>query len=367
MTQQEQELKELRDQIDSIDQQIHQLLNQRANCAQQVAEVKERHEGQRDAVFYRPEREAQVLRRVMDRNQGPLDDKVVARLFREVMSVCLALESPLKVAYLGPVGAFTQQAAEKHFGHAASTLPMNTLDQVFREVESNSANYGVVPIESASEGLAIHTLDLFERYPLKICGEVEIALHYHLLAADPYQEDAVRTIYAQQEALSQCASWLEQHYPDVHKVTVATQAEAAKAAAEQTTALAIAGDSALELFPNLQTVARNIEMGSEHRARFLILGKQQVGPSGQDKTSILVAAHNRPGALYSLLEPFHKGQISLTRIETRAVDSAEGPDSVFYIDFEGHEQDSQVLDVLAELEQQSVALKRLGSYPQAVL
>ena len=364
MTEQEQALKVLRDQIDSIDQQIHRLLNERAKCAQQVAEVKQKYQGEQDAVFYRPEREAQVLRRVMERNEGPLPDKEVARLFREIMSVCLALEKPMRVAFLGPEGTFTQQAALKHFGHSADSAPMNTLDQVFREVEAGAAHYGVVPIENSTEGMATHTLDLFKRFNLRICGELELPIHHHLLVKDS-AEPVIKRIYAHQESFAQCRSWLEAHHPDVEHCFVNSNGEGAKRASEDPQSAAIAGEMAVELY-QLDVLERNIEDQPDNSTRFLILSNQDVGPSGDDKTSILMCARDKPGALYSLLEPFHRHGISLTRIETRPAGQG-GWSYMFYIDFEGHADEPAVQKVLEELESSSVELKLLGSYPKAVL
>jgi chorismate mutase/prephenate dehydratase len=367
MSDQEKELQVLRDQIDQIDQQLQTLLNQRAACAQQVAEVKQKYQGSRDAVFYRPEREAQVLRRVMERNTGPLPERDVARLFREVMSVCLALEQPMRIAFLGPEGTFTQQAAVKHFGLSAITAPLASLDEVFREVEAGTAHYGVVPIENTSEGMVNHTLHLFSRFRLSIVGEVELNIHHHLLVRPGLDRNAVTRIYATQTALSQCRSWLDAHYPSVERVAVATNADAARQASIDTDvglAAAIGSELAIELYP-LKVAVRNIEDQAESSSRFLILGCQDVGPSGHDKTSILICAHDKPGALYDLLAPFRLRGISLTRIETRTL---SGPwNTVFYIDFEGHVSDAPVQALFKDLESESLELKLLGSYPQAVL
>ncbi|WP_188860926.1 prephenate dehydratase [Marinobacterium nitratireducens] len=367
MSDQEKELRVLRDQIDQIDQQIQSLLNQRALCAQQVAEVKQKHQGQGDAVFYRPEREAQVLRRVMARNSGPLPAQDVARLFREIMSVCLALEQPMRIAFLGPEGTFTQQAAVKHFGLSAITAPLGTLDEVFREVEAGTAHYGVVPVENSNEGMVNHTLDLFGRFQLSIVGEVELKIHHHLLMKAGADRHHVTRIYATQQALAQCRRWLDAHYPSVERITVATNADAARQAsadAEVGLGAAIGTELAIELYP-LQVAVRNVEDQAESSSRFLILGRQEVGPSGKDKTSLLICAHDKPGALYELLAPFRARGISLTRIETRTL---SGPwNMVFYIDFEGHVADPEVQALIKELESESVELKLLGSYPQAVL
>ncbi len=363
MSEQEKELRILRDQIDSIDRQIHQLLNQRASCAQSVAEVKQKYQGDVSAVFYRPEREAQVLRAVMGRNEGPLADKEVARLFREVMSVCLALEEPMRVAFLGPEGTFTQQAAMKHFGHSARNLPMQSLKDVFREVQSGAAHYGVVPIENSTEGVVSHTLDLFKQYDLKICGEVEVPVHLHLLLNRGDSLDGIKRIYSHQQSLAQSRGWLDVRYPDVEKVSVSSNAEAARLASKEGTGCAaIAGDMAADLY-ELEAAVKNIEDQADNTTRFLIIGDQDVGTSGDDKTSILISVPNTPGALYQLLEPFHRYGLSLTRVETRSASK----NSLFYIDFEGHYADSVVVEALQELAKNSVELKILGSYPRAVL
>lgn len=363
MSDQEKELGVLRQQIDEIDQQIHQLLNRRAGCAQQVAEVKLKYQGDEAVVFYRPEREAQVLRKVMERNEGPLPDKDVARLFREIMSVCLALEKPMRVAFLGPAGTFTQQAALKHFGLSTESVPLNSLGEVFREVAAGNAHYGVVPIENSSEGIVSHTLDLFKRYDLTICGEVELPVHHHLLMREGEERSEITRVVAHQQSLAQCRSWLDQHLPNVERVAVSSNGEAARLLADSGKGVAaIAGDMAAELY-HLIAVERNIEDQPDNRTRFLIIGNQEVGPSGVDKTSILISAANKPGALYQLLEPFYRNQISLTRVETRSLSSG----CMFYIDFEGHCSDVAVQTVLAELAAASEEIKLLGSYPRAVL
>ena len=363
MSEQEKELRVLRDQIDSIDRQIHKLLNQRAQCAQNVAEVKQKFQGEAAAVFYRPEREAQVLRAVMERNEGPLPDKEVARLFREIMSVCLALEEPMRIAFLGPEGTFTQLAAQKHFGHSARNLPMQSLQDVFREVQSGAAHYGVVPIENSTEGVISHTLDLFKQYDLKICGEVEVPVHLHLLVNAGDQIDDIERIYSHQQSLAQSRAWLDARYPNAEKIAVSSNAEAAKiVAAEGAKHAAIAGDMAAELY-GLDAAIKNVEDQADNATRFLIIGDQDIGPSGDDKTSVLISVPDSPGALYQLLEPFHRYQLSLTRVETRS----SAKHSMFYIDFEGHTEDAVVAEALAAVMKESVELKVLGSYPKAVL
>ncbi|MBT00140.1 MAG: chorismate mutase [Oceanospirillaceae bacterium] len=362
---QEQALKKVRDRIDQVDREIHRLLNERARCAQRVAEIKAEYDSE-DAVFYRPEREAQVLRRVMERNEGPLADQEVARLFREVMSVCLALEQPMRVVFLGPEATFTQQAALKHFGHSVRCSALDSMEAVFRDVESGHANYGVVPIENAADGMISHTLDLFSRFNVSICGEVELRTHQHLLMRPDGELSNIERIYAHPFALNQCHSWLDGHCPGVERVAVNSNAEAArKAQASDRPAAAIGGDIAAELF-DLSIVQSNIEDQPDNTTRYLVIGRQDVGPSGQDKTSILLMAHDRPGVLYELLAPFRARNISLTRVESRAAPQSKW-DMLFYLDFEGHSAHDDVQALLSELESESQELKLLGSYPKAVL
>lgn len=361
--QETEELQVLRDQIDQLDQQIQQLVNDRARCARQVAGVKQKYSNREEVVFYRPEREAQVLRKVMERNQGPLPDESMARLFREIMSQCLSLEEPLKVAYLGPEGTFTQQAALKHFGHAVTCHGQLSISDVFHEVESGSAHYGVVPVENSTEGVVTHTLDRFIQSDLHICGEVALRIHHNFLQKTP--GESVQKIYSHAQSLGQCRHWLDKHYPDVERIAVSSNACAAKQAANEVCAAAIASEAAAELY-ELTLVDKNIEDRTDNTTRFLIIGRQQTSASGDDKTSIMVSSRNQSGALYQVLEPFHKAGISMTRIESRP--SATGTwNYVFFIDFEGHKDSEDVAPVLDELCQISVDYKWLGSYPKAVL
>lgn len=357
-------LEALRQKIDSLDIEIQRLINERASCAQQVAEVKLEN-GEGAAVFYRPEREAQVLRGVMKRNTGPLHNEEMARLFREIMSACLALEQPVRAAYLGPEGTFTQEAAIKHFGHSAVCVPMAAIDEVFREVEAGAVNYGVVPVENSTEGVVNHTLDNFMGTNVHICGEVELRIHHHLLVADTTKIDNITTIYSHAQSLAQCRKWLDSHYPGVERVAVSSNSEAARRIRNEWHSAAIAGDMAAERY-ELKKIAEKIEDQPDNSTRFLIIGNELVPPSGQDKTSVVIAVKNKPGALHTLLEPFRLGNIDLTRIETRPSRSGRWS-YVFFIDFLGHCQDPHVKKVLEEVGEQVSSLKVLGSYPQAVL
>lgn len=364
-------LSDLRDKIDTLDQTIGELISQRAECAQQVATVKmqqEQSSGDNTSspkTFYRPEREAQVLRKAMERNQGPLSNEEMARLFREIMSACLALEKPISVAYLGPEGTFTQQASLKHFGHSAVTYAKSLIDEVFREVEAGSVNFGVVPVENSTEGVVNHTLDNFIASNLKICGEVELRVHQNLLVSDVTKTDAITRIYSHSQSLAQCRKWLDANYPNAERIAVNSNAEAAKRIQGEWHSAAIAGELAAEQY-DLSILASRIEDQPDNSTRFLIIGTEAVPASGQDKTSIVVSTRNQPGALHDLLAPFNKYDVDLTRVETRPSNS--GPwNYVFFIDFLGHETDESIQKALKAVASQVVDLKILGSYPQAVL
>ncbi|MDI5890529.1 prephenate dehydratase [Halomonas rhizosphaerae] len=356
-------LEALRQRIDALDNDILRLISERAACAQQVAEIKAEHEP--GAVFYRPEREAQVLRRIMELNQGPLDSEEMARLFREIMSACLALEQPVKVAYLGPEGTFTQQAAIKHFGESAISLPMAAIDEVFREVEAGAVNYGVVPVENSTEGVINHTLDSFMDSGLRICGEVVLRIHHHLLVAETTRRDKVSRIYSHPQSFAQCRKWLDAHFPQAERVPVSSNAEAARLVKTEWHSAAIAGDMAAKLY-GLARLAEKIEDRPDNSTRFLIIGNQDVPISGEDKTSLVVAMRNQPGALHDLLEPFHRHQIDMTRLETRP--SRTGVwNYVFFIDFKGHREEPRVAAMLEEVQLRAAEVKVLGSYPVGVL
>jgi chorismate mutase/prephenate dehydratase len=362
----EQALQALRLRIDSLDERILELISDRARCAEEVARVKTASLGEGEIpVFYRPEREAQVLKRVMERNHGPLGNEEMARLFREIMSSCLALENPLKVAYLGPEGTFSQAAALKHFGNAVISQPMAAIDEVFREVVAGAVNFGVVPVENSTEGAVNHTLDSFLEHDLLICGEVELRIHHHLLVGEVTRTDQISRIYSHAQSLAQCRKWLDAHYPNVERVAVSSNAEAAKRVKGEWNSAAIAGDMACSLY-GLTRLAEKIEDRPDNSTRFLIIGNQPVPPSGDDKTSVIVSMRNKPGALHALLLPFHQNSIDLTRIETRPSRSGKWT-YAFFIDFVGHHADPLIKDVLEKINQEAVALKVLGSYPKAVL
>jgi len=354
-------LRSLRDRIDRLDEKIQQLINERAGCAQGIAALKQ---AAGEDNFYKPEREVDVLRRVIARNRGPLSSEEMARLFREIMSACLALEKPMKVAFLGPEGTFTQAAALKHFGHAVHAVPLGGIDEVFREVESGAAHFGVVPIENSTEGVVNHTLDMFVGSPLRICGEVELRIHHHLLGKGKSLK-GVKRVLSHQQSLGQCREWLDANLPEVERVAVASNAEAARLASRDSKAVAIAGSSAAEIY-GLRVLVSNIEDEPDNTTRFLVVGRLDPLPSGDDKTSLLVSGRNRSGSLMSLLAPLSRHRINMTRIESRP--SRRGMwEYVFFVDIDGHMRDARVRQALAELEKEASFLKWLGSYPKAVL
>ena len=352
----------LRDKIDALDLQIMQAISDRARCAQQVAEVKK---GQGDIAYYKPEREAQVLRHIMEKNAGPLDNEEMARLFRQIMSACLALEQPIKVAFLGPEGTFTQEAALKHFGDSAISVPQSAIDEVFREVLAGACNYGVVPVENSTEGVISHTLDSFMDSSLKICGEVELRIHRHFMIGPNTNKDSVTRVYSHAQSLAQCRQWLNSNYPNIERVAVSSNAEAAKRVKGEWNSAAIAGDMACELY-NLEKMWEKIEDRPDNSTRFLIIGREEVPRSGDDRTSVVVSVHNKPGALHDLLEPFRRYNVDMTRLESRPSRNSKWS-YVFFIDLVGHIEDQPVADVLEELTTSVAELKILGSYPRAVL
>jgi chorismate mutase/prephenate dehydratase len=357
-----QKLVEVRQQIDSLDQQIQELITQRANWAQMVREAK----GDLKAAveYYRPERESQILRRVLDRNDGPLSNEVLLRLFREIMSACLAQQEPLKVGYLGPEGTFSQQALHKHFGHSAQSLPLASIEEVFQEIEDGHADFGVVPVENSGQGTIQSTLDMFLTSKLKICGEVELRVHQHLLSRTGRMEDIER-VYSHPQSLAQCKAWLRQHLPLAEKIPVSSNAEAARRARVADDCAAIAGETAGYVY-GLKVIAGPIEDRQDNTTRFLVIGREFFTPSGHDRTSLLVYVRDQPGALYNVLSPFAKHGVSMNRIESRPAHSGRWQ-YVFFIDVSGHIEDENVSAAMAELGEYAADVHVLGSYPVALI
>jgi chorismate mutase / prephenate dehydratase len=357
------DLEKVRRQIDAIDEKIHALINDRARLAQQVGISKTR-EG-KTVDFYRPEREAQVLRMARERNRGPLRDEEILRLFREIMSACLAQQEPLKVAFLGPEGTFTQSAVLTHFGHSVRGLPLPSIDEVFHEVEAASADFGVVPIENSTEGTVNHTLDRFLTSPLKICGEVELRIHQSIMGKMAAL-GRIERICSHPQSLAQCRVWLDDHLPNVEQVAVASNAEAARRARDEQGTAAIAGDTAAEVY-GLKILAAQIEDRPDNTTRFFVLGRKLFTPSGADRTTLLVSISHTdsPGALHRLLQPLADHRVSMTRIESRPSHRKKW-DYVFFIDLEGHADEPHVAKALLELQKRASLYRILGSYPRAV-
>jgi chorismate mutase / prephenate dehydratase len=357
-------LTELRNRIDGVDERIQRLIAERARYAKEIGVLKGLTS---TAEFYRPEREAQVLRRVVERNDGPLRDEEMVRLFRELMSACLAQEEPLKVAYLGPEGTFTQSAVFKHFGHSVHALAVPTIDEVFHEVESGTADFGVAPIENSSEGTVnIHTLDMFLTSPLKICGEIELRIHQHLMGRMQDIKDVVR-VCSHPQSLAQCRGWLKQHLPDVEQVPVASNAEAARRARDEDGTAALAGEAAAKVY-GLRILFNTVEDRDDNTTRFVVVGRKLFPSSGKDKTSVLASAResSEPGVLLHLLQPLSKHGVNITRIESRPSRKRKW-DYVFFLDLDGHAEDKPVRKALDEMKAKASLFKVLGSFPKAIL
>jgi chorismate mutase/prephenate dehydratase len=354
----------IRGEIDALDQQLQTLISRRALLAQQVGISK--HAAGHTVDFYRPEREAEVLRAALERNHGPLRNEEIARLFREIMSACLAQQEPLKVAFLGPEGTYTQAAVYKHFGHSVRALALGTSDEVFHEVEAGNADFGVVAVENSSEGTVTHTLDRMVTSPLHICGEVELRIRHCLMGRMESLADIVR-VCAHAQALAQCRGWLDENLPDAERVPVSSNAEGARRARDENGTAAIAGETAAEVY-SLRLLVNEIEDRADNTTRFLVVGRKLLERSGADKTTLLVSTSSTaaPGALHRLLEPLARNRISMTRIESRP--SRRGKwQYVFFIDIEGHVSDRPVARALKSLKARASLFRIIGSYPRSVL
>ena len=349
-------LKPLRERIDEIDAEILTLLNRRAKVAQEVGHVKNKI----DAPIFRPDREAQVLRRIVERNPGPLGNAELQTIFREIMSACRALEKKTIVAFLGPVGTFSEQAVYRCFGSAIHALPCYSIDEVFRAAEAGTADFGVVPIENSTEGAINRTLDLLMQTALTISSEVSIPVQHNLMTLSGKME-GVRIICAHSQALAQCQGWLNQHYPSLLRHAVASNAEAARIASEDTKTAAIAGEMALMRY-GLQVVSSHIQDDPQNRTRFAVIGRKETEPSGKDQTSLLLSVQNKAGAVYKMLEPLDKYGVSMTRLESRPAKTGNW-EYYFFVDIDGHVKEKKIQSALTELKDRVAYFKVLGSYP----
>jgi chorismate mutase / prephenate dehydratase len=349
------DLSQLRLAIDALDTEILGKLNARAALARQVGALKV---GQ----AYRPEREAEVLLRIKEKNQGPLPDEVVARLFREIMSACLALERPITVAYLGPAGTFSELAAKKHFGEGALLMPQSSIDEVYRSVEANACDFGVIPVENSTEGAVGRSLDLMPQTPLNICGEVLVRIHHHLMASDVLPFANVQKVFSHGQSLAQCHEWLNSN---AERIAVASNAEAARRASLEPFTAAVAGEMAAAHY-GLNLLASNIEDEPNNTTRFLVLGNYEPKATGRDKTSLVLSAPHRAGAVYEMLTPFATRGVSMSKFESRPSKVAIW-EYLFFVDIEGHASDANVAEALVELQKIAGYVKLLGSYPIAVI
>lgn len=355
------EIEKLREQIDALDDELLALINRRAALARQIGDLKQ------GAPAYRPERENEILRRMTKTNPGPLAPERVSAVFREVISACRGMEGAIRVAYLGPEGTFSEQAARKQFGHAVQTMPEPTVDEVFRRCESGAAEFSVVPVENSTEGVVGRSLDLLLVTPLKICAEIELRVQQNVLSREADLR-SVQRVYSHAQSLAQCNGWLSQHLPNAERMQVASNAEAARRASGEPGAAAIAAEAAAAVY-GLQVLARSIEDDPNNTTRFLVLGNLEPAPSGNDRTSLVMSAENKPGAVHALLSPLAVNRVSMTRIESRPSRAMRSAlwEYVFFIDVEGHQKDERVAATLAELRQKAPFLKILGSYPAAVV
>jgi len=354
----------IRKRINAIDERIQGLINDRAKIAQLVGVAK----GDLGSAvdYYRPEREAEVLRSIVDRNEGPMRDEEMLRLFREIMSACLAQQEPLKIGFLGPEGTFTQTSVYKHFGHSVRALPYHTIDEVFQEVESGAADFGVVPIENSTEGSVNYTLDLFLTSPLKISGEIELKIEQHLMSRFK-GIDKIARICAHEQSLAQCRGWIRENLPHVELIGMSSNAAGARRARDEEGTAAIGPEVAADVY-DLDVMVNNIEDRPDNATRFLVVGRNLLAPSGDDKTTLLLSTSDTAGGagvLHQLLRPLADHGISMTRIESRPSRRRKW-DYVFFIDIEGHAAEAPVADALAQLEKDASLFRVLGAYPKAI-
>ena len=347
------DIEKLRAEIDKLDDELAALIQRRAGLAQNIGHLKG------GAPAYRPEREAEILRRISGKG-GVLSAERLATVFREIISACRALEQSIRVSYLGPEGTFSEQAVRKHFGRAVEGVASASVDDAFRSAESGAAQFTVVPVENSTEGVVGRTLDLLLATPLRICGEVELRVQQNLLCRSD-DIGSIKKLYSHAQSLAQCNGWLSQHLPRVERVPVTSNADAARRAAEEAGAAAVAGEAAAERY-GLKVLAKGIEDDPNNTTRFLVLGNLDPAPTGKDRTSLVMSAENKPGAVHALLTPLARHGVSMTRIESRPA-RARLWEYMFFIDVEGHQKEARVAAALAELK--APYLKILGSYPIA--
>jgi len=358
------DLRKLREEIDRIDEEILSLLNKRAGLAKEIGKIKK----EKNLQIHVPERERAIFEKILRLNEerfgGLFPAQALHHIYREIISACLSLEKPLRIAYLGPRATFTHQAALEYFGFSAQYSPCSTIRDVFLEVESERADYGVVPVENTIEGVVNYTLDMFLESDLRISGEVVIPISLHLLSVSDSLTN-IKRVYSHKLALGQCRNWLEKNLPGVQLVDTESTAKACEIALEEEGAGAIASEVASYTY-HLRILAQNVQDSSDNFTRFLVISKREVKPTGKDKTSLLFAVRDEPGALYKALEAFFLKRINLTKIESRP-SRKRAWDYVFFVDLEGHREEERVREGIEELKKRAQMVKVLGSYPKALL
>jgi len=348
----------LRRKIDSLDIEIVGLLNKRASIVKDIGRLK-RHAGK---DVYVPDREVEIYSNALEGNKGPLSNKAIAAIYREIMSGSLALEKDLRIAYLGPDATFTHLAAIKRFGSNVEYYTCPGITDVFKEVEAERSDYGVVPIENSTEGIVSHTLDMFVNSDLKICSEIMLEISHNLIGK--CRLDSVKRIYSNPQVLGQCRLWLEANMHGAELIEVSSTSKAAEIASKEKNSCAIASILAAEKY-KLNVLAKDIEDNPNNLTRFLVIGEVMPMPTKNDRTSIMCSVRDKVGALHDMLLPFKKNKVNLTKIESRP-SKRKAWEYYFFIDMLGHCQNQNVKKALTQLEKQATYLKILGSYPIGV-
>jgi len=357
MSETSKELSELREEIDRLDEQIVDLLNRRAQVVVRIGQIKT----QSNMAIYVPDREKQVLGHIRTLNKGPLPDKVVAAIYRELMSGCITLEKPLKVGFLGPEGSFSHIAAVRKFGAAVDYIPFTDIRSVFQDIASGHCNLGVVPVENSVGGAVIDTLDAFLELDVKICAELILRIHHTLLANCPLEQ--IRQIFSKPEVFAQCRIWLSTQMKGVHTVPVASTSKAAEMATQEPNSAAIGSKLAAELY-KLNVICEDVEDNPNNFTRFFVISRYAARPTGQDKPAILFATAHRSGALADVLDVFRKYKINLTNIDTRP-SGRQTWEYYFFVDTEGHYENADMQQAIAEAKEHCLLLSVLGSFAKA--
>ncbi|MEZ5649376.1 MAG: prephenate dehydratase [Burkholderiaceae bacterium] len=351
-------LRELRQAIDATDGEILALLQKRAGLALKVGEVKQR----TGSPVYRPEREAAIFARLRQRSDGPLGGEALVRVWRQVISACRELERRMRVAFLGPVGTYSEMAVMRHFGGGVEAIACPSIDEVFRATEAGMADFGVVPVENSSEGAVSRTMDLLLDTTLTVSGEVLVPIH-HCLMGRQERPDQIKTVCSHPQSLAQCGRWLDANLPDVERRAVSSNAEGARMAGEDPSLAAIAGEGAADLY-KLGILRHGIQDNPDNRTRFLVIGRYVCAPSGDDQTSLIVSVPDRAGAVHSLIEPLARHSVSMKRFESRPA-RRRGWEYFFYIDLLGHADDPEVAAALVEIRANTTFFKQVGAYPRS--